>query len=219
MPDSPNHPIHLEDRKSNGARKFSPTAARNREPIAQVLTSLLPQETRVLEIASGTGEQALHICQQRSDIIWQPSDPDDSSRASQDSWAEESGGNMRRALNIDTMQHGWDEAQALPQFAPNFIFCANMIHIAPWEAAAGLAKGAGRLLKSGSSCVLYGPFKEGTLTAPSNLEFDKSLKSRNPAWGVRDLDDVKHIFALNGFNLHQTIVMPKNNQILVFQRS
>lgn len=219
MPDTPKLPIHLEERQSIGARKFSPTAARNRAPIAQALLDLMPQNARVLEIASGTGEQALHICQQRADIIWQPSDPDESSRASQDSWSEESGGNMRGALNIDTTAESWEAAAALVQLAPNFMFCANMIHIAPWEAAAGLAKGAGRLLKTGSYCLLYGPFKDGDFTAPSNLEFDASLKSRNPAWGVRDLDAVKHIFALNGFNLSQTVAMPKNNQILVFQRS
>ena len=212
MTDTP--PIHLEERRQDGARKFSPTAARNRGPIGEVLSPLLKQNARVLEIASGTGEHALHMCALRPDIRWQPSDPDADSRASQAAWAAESSGNMMPPLDVDVMQSGW--AASLPAF--DLIYCANMIHIAPWEAAEGLAAGAQDSLKSGQSLVLYGPFKDGEKTAPSNLDFDVSLKSRNPAWGVRDLEAVKHIFELHGFNATEQTNMPKNNLILVFKR-
>ncbi len=211
---SDKEPIHLEQRTQDGARKFSPTAARNRAPIAEVLSPLLLKDARVLEIASGTGEHALYMCALRPDIIWQPSDPDADSRASQADWAKDSGGNMRPPLDVDVMQSGW--AAKLPPF--DVIYCANMIHIAPWAATEGLAAGAQDSLKSGQLLILYGPFKQGDDTAPSNLDFDASLKSRNPAWGVRDLEAVKHIFELHGFNSLQQSVMPKNNLILVFKR-
>ena len=207
-------PIHLEERAQDGARKFSPTAARNRAPIAEVLSPLLIENARVLEIASGTGEHALHMCRRRPDIFWQPSDPDASSRASQDDWAQDSGGNMAASLNIDVTAKGWEAK--IPSF--DLMYCANMIHIAPWAAAKGLAAGAKNILGQNQLLVLYGPFKQGKETAPSNLEFDKSLKSRNPEWGVRDLSDVKHIFELHGFNIIQQTAMPKNNLILVFKR-
>jgi len=208
-------PIHLETRTASGEKKFSPTAANNRAPISKVLLPLLPQNARVLEIASGTGEHALHMCQSRADIIWQTSDPDAESRMSQNAWAKEVAGQMKPSLDIDTTQDDW--TCGLAKF--DVIYCANMIHIAPWAAAEGLAKGAQDILKKDQICVLYGPFKEGDKTAPSNLDFDASLKSRNPAWGVRDLEAVKHIFELHGFNLIQQTAMPKNNQILVFKRA
>ena len=218
-------PIHLENRTQDGARKFSPTAANNRGPIGEVISPLIAQNAKVLEIASGTGEHALHMCGLRPDILWQPTDPDADSRASQNAWASElrahefeadkAGGQMLPSLDIDTTQEDWTSKVG----SCDLIYCANMIHIAPWEAAIGMVKGAAQLLSKGQLFILYGPFKEGEATAPSNLDFDISLKSRNPAWGVRDLEDVKHIFELHGFNAQQRTAMPKNNQILVFKRA
>ncbi|MDA8708540.1 class I SAM-dependent methyltransferase [Hellea sp.] len=208
-------PIHLEDRTQTGARLFSPTAGRNKAPIADAMTAYLPDGARVLEIASGSGEHGAHICTLRPDIIWQASDPDADSRASQNDWAKDCGGRMLKSLAIDTSQAGW--ADNLGEY--DVIYCANMIHIAPWEAATGLAAGAGKLLKSGATFILYGPFKEGKDTAESNLGFDVSLKSRNPSWGVRNLDDVKHIFSHAGFTHEARIVMPKENRMLIFTKT
>ncbi len=205
-------PIHLENRTETGARIYSPSAGRNQKPIADILLDVLPQNASVLEIAAGTGEHAVHMCQRRPDLIWQPSDPDERSRASQNAWRDDIGEQMRPSLFIDTTLPKW--WQDLPRF--NAIFCANMIHIAPWEAALGLAKGAGQIIEKGGKVCLYGPFKEGDKTAPSNLDFDKSLKNRNSDWGVRELDSVKHIFADQGFNLTARVVMPKENRILIF---
>lgn len=207
-------PIHLEDRAAQADRLFSPSAGRNSEPIGDKLDGVLSRGARILEIASGTGEHAAHMCSRRDDIIWQCSDPDATSRASQDSWAKDCPGQMLPSLEIDTTRPNWwvdlGEYEAM--------YCANMIHIAPWEAAVGLAKGAQALIAPKGVMCLYGPFKEGTDTAPSNLEFDENLKRRNPAWGVRDLDSVKHIFADAGFNACTRIVMPKNNRLLIFTR-
>jgi len=208
-------PIHLENREQSGARLFSPTAGRNKEPIGEVITEHLPQGAKVLEIASGSGEHGAHMCAIRPDIIWQPSDPNAESRASQDDWAKDSKGQMLPSLNINTTQMGWSDA--LPSF--DVIYCANMIHIAPWEAAVGLVSGARKLLNLGSKFILYGPFIEGEKTAESNLRFDVTLKSRNPSWGVRNLEDVKHIFSEAGFTHTAHIVMPKENRTLIFTKT
>ena len=209
------HPIHLENRKQADARLFSPTAARNKDLIGKVLSEHMPKNARVLEIASGSGEHGVHLCGLRADIIWQPSDPDEGSRASQNDWAKERPQQILSSLPINTMDENWWEG--LSDFES--IYCANMIHIAPWEAACGLAEGAKHLLKERSFMFLYGPFLEGEETAQSNLDFNANLKARNPNWGVRKLSAVKHIFSEQGFNLTARIVMPKENRLLIFENS
>jgi len=208
-------PIHLENREQSGARLFSPTAARNREAIGDVIIDYLPQGARVLEIASGSGEHGVHMCGLRPDIIWQTSDPNEASRASQNDWIKECSGNMLPSLNIDTTVTDW--AKDLNPY--DAIYCANMIHIAPWEACIGLAKGASKLLSKNRKLMLYGPILEGDETAESNLKFDETLKARNAAWGVRKLDSVKHIFNEHSFTLDARIVMPKENRTLIFTKS
>ena len=93
-----------------------------------------------------------------------------------------------------------------------------MIHIAPVSALNGLADLAAKAVKDGGQMILYGPFLFGSESAPSNLDFDASLKRRNAAWGVRELDFVKHIFAKNGFNISKLRDMPKNNFLLGLSR-
>ena len=155
------------------------------------------------------------MCGARPDIMWQPSDPNAESRASQNDWAQDCGGRMLSSLEVDTTQQEWPDRLS----DIDVIYCANMIHIAPWEAALGLVNGASKLLKAGSRFILYGPFLEGGETAPSNLQFDVSLKSRNPSWGVRNLEDVKHIFSEAGFTHSARIVMPKENRTLIFTKT
>jgi len=205
----------LEDRGIEGARQYSPTVARNSGPIGNILKISLPVKARVFEIAAGTGEHALHMCGLRNDIIWQPSDPNAESRASQDAWRTECSGQMLASLDIDTTVAPW--WRKLTSY--DAIFCANMIHIAPWAAAIGFAQGAGHILKSDGQVFLYGPFLEGNATAQSNLDFDRSLKSRNPEWGVRTLDSVKHIFADAGLRFVSKTEMPKENRLLIFKKS
>ena len=208
-------PIHLEAREKSGARLFSPTAARNKAPIGEVISTYLPKGAKVLEIASGTGEHGAYMCGIRPDIIWQPSDPNAESRISQDDWAQDCRGRMLPSLEIDTTAADWTEG--LSRF--EVIYCANMIHIAPWEAALGLVQGASKLLNKGATSILYGPFLEGDETSESNLQFNVSLKSRNASWGVRNLDAVKHIFSEAGFTHEARFVMPKENRTLIFTKS
>jgi len=199
----------------SGNRLFSPSSGRNSGPISDFLTKKLPKNASVLEIASGSGEHGVALCQKRTDISWQMSDPDLRSRLSQDDWRRDLPDQISPSLPLSMTDMEW--WGGLGGF--DTIYCANMIHIAPWEAALGLAQGAGRLLSSGDLMILYGPFLEGQKTAQSNLNFDQSLKSRNSTWGVRSLDSVKHIFADVGFNLQARVEMPAENRILLFSKA
>ena len=208
-------PQHLEDRKSDAGREVSPSAGRNIPPLLEQLSGRWPKDARVLEIASGTGQHAAAFCKARPDIIWQTSDPHAPSRVSQNAWATDAKGHIKPSLDLDVTQSGW--WNGLGKF--DAIFCANMIHIAPFSATEGLAKGGSQCLSNEGELYLYGPFQEGAATAASNLEFDQNLKRRNPDWGVRDLSDVKHIFATLGLDISELVVMPKENRLLVFKRS
>ena len=169
---------------------------------------------RVLEIASGTGEHALYFASRLEGVSWQPSDPDSSFRDSIAEWTPSSGlANLLPPLDIDVRRADWGVGPV------DAIVCINMIHIAPWESAEGLFEGARRSLREGGVLYLYGPYAmSGRHTAPSNEAFDRSLRSRNPDWGVRDLDDVVALAHHSGFVHRETVEMPANNFSLVFAR-
>lgn len=210
----PEKPIAMELRESADEKLYSPSAARNSALIADVLSPVLPPDASVLEIGSGTGEHGEAVCSTRPDIQWIPSDPDELSRRSQAARARETSG-LKAPLELDVSAVGW--TQGLPAF--DALVCCNVIHISPWETAEGLARGAADILVPEGRIFLYGPFLEGADTAPSNLEFDASLKARNPQWGVRALQDVTQLFEQNGFRLEKRIAMPSNNLSLIFRRA
>ncbi len=195
-------------------RREAPAAARNRQPILDVLQPRLPEKGLVVEIASGTGEHVVHYAAARPELTFQPSDPDASARASVDDWVRTLGlGNVRPALEIDVTGESWPVERA------DAVLCCNMIHIAPWEAAIGLVTGAARLLPPGGLLFLYGPYRRGGRhTAPSNEAFDADLRRRNPAWGVRDLETVVDLAAAQGFSAPEIVEMPANNLSLLFNR-
>ena len=200
----------LEARSRAGHRLSSPSAGRNKAVIASTLAGLLPRDARVLEAASGTGEHALACVEARPDLTWIPSELNKESRASVDAWAIDAGGRIQSCLALDMTRADWAEGLA----SVDAIFCANMIHIAPWEACEGLFAGASGLLSAGAKLHLYGPFREGDQTAPSNLDFDESLKRRDRRWGVRSLDDVNALAERHGFMREGRIEMPANNLLV-----
>lgn len=208
-------PIALEARARAGARLSSPSAGRNKAVIAEALAELLPRGANVFEIASGTGEHALASVMRRPDLTWSPSEPNPDSRASVDAWAPEAGGRISACLDLDVTQTGW--ASGLGPF--DALFCANMIHIAPWEAAVGVFDGAAQLMAPTGHVHLYGPFQEGEATAPSNLQFDADLKRRDSRWGVRALGDVDALAQSRGFVRVGRRDMPKNNLIVSWKRA
>jgi SAM-dependent methyltransferase len=198
---------------------IAPAVARNREPILAVLRRVvpspsLPERGLVLEIASGSGEHAIHFAAALPHLTWQPTDPDPEARESIAAYrAAAQLPNLLAPLALDAAASRWPVTQA------DVIVAINMIHIAPWAAAEGLMAGAERLLPAGGVLFLYGPFREcGQHTAPSNAAFDESLRARNREWGVRDLDEVVALASQHGLALEERVAMPANNLSVVFRR-
>lgn len=195
-------------------RRHAPAAQRNRDAILEVLRSVFPESGLVLEVASGTGEHAVHFARSLPGLVWQPSDPDPGARQSISAWiAAEKLENVREPLELDAASEEWpiDRADAM--------VCINMIHISPWESTEGLMAGAGRLLSSGQPLVLYGPYRrKDHPTAPSNEAFDEDLKRRDPRWGLRLLEDVEACAEKNGLALERVVEMPANNLTVVFRK-
>ena len=196
-------------------RLHFPATHRNREPILAAMTGWLAEGARVLEIASGSGEHAAYFGQQRPDLRWQPSDREAENLASITAHAKDAGLVRHAApIHLDAAQ-----AETWPQGPFDAIFCANMIHIAPWEAGLGLLAGAGRVLRPHGALILYGPSRRRDRpTALSNEEFDASLKARDPRWGLRLLETVQDVAAGHGLALRDCLELPANNLLLRFLR-
>ena len=195
-------------------RRFSPSAERNKGPIGEVLSQVLPERGVVLEVGSGTGQHVVQLARAMPKLIWQPSERNAECLRSIRAWLSvEALSNVRPPLHLDVNTLPWpvDSAAAL--------VCINMLHIAPWSAAEALFSGGKSLLSGGGLMCLYGPFKrEGRHTSPSNKDFDALLRRQDPQWGVRDLDEVSGIADVKGFDLLQTHEMPSNNLTVVFRR-
>ena len=196
-------------------KRFAPATERNSTPILEVLRQVLPEQGTVLEIASGTGQHAVFFAPLFPALTWQPTDLDPDSLESIESWLLDAGTpNIGPPLRLDVTSDSWPVTQA------DAVVCCNMIHIAPWQACEGLFVGGARILSPGAPLFLYGPFLQIDVpTSPSNLEFDATLRGRNPAWGIRALDDVCRVAAANGFRFARKIAMPANNLSVVFQRA
>ncbi len=193
----------------------SPSSARNREPILELLRRWLPATGTVLEVASGLGEHAAWFAEALPGITWQPTDRSDEAfdilRARRDAAGL---ANLAPPVVLNAAEPGsWplDKADA--------IVCINMVHISPWAATQGLMAGAAKVLPSGGALILYGPYFEADVaTAASNLAFDVDLKRRDPAWGLRDLADVRTLAVDHGLTLAERVAMPANNLCLLLRR-
>jgi SAM-dependent methyltransferase len=205
-------------------RLDAPAFHRNHQAIWTVLRRFLAGESGdVVEVGSGTGQHVVEFARGIPEIIWWPSDLNEQHLKSIEAWRVHAAlPNLRPPLRIDLsdsrwcpeMQNGSGPSELLA------VFCANVIHIAPWRVAEGLFAGAGRYLRVGGRLFLYGPFKRGgEHTASSNAAFDKSLRDNNPEWGVRDIDDLEKLARNAGLVLAECVAMPANNFILIFERS
>ena len=179
-----------------------------------MLRAILPSHGTVLEIASGTGEHALHFARVFPNLLWQPSDLDPAALRSIEGWRATAGpGNLLPPIALDAREEAWPLAEI------EAILAINMVHISPWPATEGLLRGAGRLLPAGAPLYLYGAYRQaGVATAPSNEAFDAALRARDPEWGVRNLDDVIAEAAVQGLRLDQVIEMPANNLSVVLRK-
>ncbi|MBY8822776.1 DUF938 domain-containing protein [Sphingomonas colocasiae] len=195
------------------AKRHAPATLRNRDAIVAVLRKTLPEAGLALEIASGSGEHVVHFAHAFPALDWQPSDPEPAALTSIAAWSAEAGlPNIRPPAMLDASAPGWpvDRADA--------ILCINMVHISPWTATQGLMAGAARLLPPGAPLYLYGPYvRSGVPTAESNLAFDASLRARDPAWGLRALEDVIALAAEHGLVFERLVEMPANNLSVVLR--
>lgn len=194
-------------------KRHAPAADRNKAFILEVLREELVESVTLLELASGTGQHAVHFARGLPHVTVQPSDLAADALASIEAYRIEAAlPNLRPPIQIDVESEAWDQDAGA-------MVCCNMIHIAPWSAALGLFRGAGRALPSGGPLILYGPFRfDGAFTAPSNARFDASLRARDASWGVRDVADVTRVAGEHGLTRERLIEMPANNHVLVFRK-
>lgn len=211
----------------NNARQYAPATERNRQPILNVLKRILPPTGTVLEVASGTGQHAVYFAPQLQPRQWLPSELDPTLRASIAAWETDyPADNLHPPLVLDAQSSVWPVERSnitlpfsLEEFPITAIVNINMIHISPWSACLGLMAGANRILPSGGILYLYGAYQQnGEHTAPSNAAFDASLRSSNPAWGVRNLEEVVAVAEAENLQLLEVISMPANNLSVVFKR-
>ena len=197
---------------------FSPAADRNKQPILDVLQQVLPAQGRALEIASGTGQHVAWFAQHLPHWTWQPTDADAPALNSIDARiAQGALANVRAPLLLDVLSPVW-----LPADTPVFdaIYCANMLHIAPWETCAALMQGAVRHMAQDGMLITYGPYLEDAVpTSPGNQRFDRDLQLQNPAWGIRRREDVEREAAKVGLRLAQRFALPANNLLLVWRQA
>lgn len=195
-----------------GAR-VAPAVARNRDAILDVLRRVLPRAGLVLEIASGSGEHAVHFAKALPALQWQPSDLEPVALRSILAHTRAAGlPNLLPPTTLDAGAPHWPVERA------DAVLAINLIHISPWSAAQGLMAGAGRVLRADGVLFLYGPFKaDGVHTAPSNASFDADLRGRDPSWGVRDVEAVARAASSHGLQLVERVAMPANNFSLVFR--
>lgn len=205
-------------------RLDAPAFHRNHEPIwAALKPHLAACSGDAVEVGSGTGQHVVHFACHTPGLTWWPSDLNQRHLKSIEAWRVHSGlPNIRAPLRIDLADPAWcpemKDGEGPKDVAA--VFCANVIHIAPWTVAEGLFTGAGRYLRGDGRLFLYGPFKRGGRhIALSNAVFDTSLREGNPEWGVRDLADVEKLARGAGLALSEAIEMPANNFTLVFARS
>lgn len=196
-------------------KQHFPATARNREPILTLLKEELPPDGSVFEVASGSGEHAAYFAPRLPGIRWQPSDADPVLVESIAAWREDGAATgLLAPVRFDVSRDDWPVAEA------DAVVAINLIHIAPWSVTEALFSGARDVLGEGGLVFLYGPYRRnGQHTAPSNAEFDASLKSRDPAWGVRDLDEVAAVASIHGFRLVRVVPMPANNLSVMFRRA
>ena len=190
---------------------FSEASERNRQPILEILRGVLARNRHVVEIGAGTGQHAVHFARQLPHLEWQPTDrveylPGLASRV-----ALEGSANLHPPIELDVMQADW------PDIAADAVYSANTLHIMSWPEVEAFFRGVGRILQEGGVLIVYGPFRyRGSFTTESNAAFDRALRGRDPASGIRDFEAVNALAAAQRLELQADHAMPANNQLLTW---
>mmetsp|Transcript_33723 Transcript_33723/g.34352 ORF Transcript_33723/g.34352 Transcript_33723/m.34352 type:complete len:237 (-) Transcript_33723:114-824(-) len=202
-------------------------SARNKLPILDVLRPIVDksqQETssptvRLLEVASGTGEHAGYFAENIPSLIIQPTEPNTEMHSSISAWSEGHSIRVASPIALDVLDYQSNEPLPEPlETSFDLVLCINMMHISPWETTSALFQIASRCLRPGGYVFLYGPYREHGTMVESNQQFDKSLRGRDPSWGIRDRESVEETGARAGFTLYQRVEMPSNNLSLIFTK-
>jgi SAM-dependent methyltransferase len=192
---------------------FSEACERNKDPILEVLRPSLADCSRVVEVGAGTGQHAVHFARQLAHLDWQPTDRREYLPGIAARIAVEGTANLCPPVELDVMQSEW------PPFTADAVYSANTLHIMSWTEVEAFYRGVGRILGEGGLLAVYGPFRyAGRFTSDSNAAFDRSLRSRDPASGIRDFESVNELAAAQGLALEADRAMPANNQLLVWRR-
>jgi hypothetical protein len=206
--------------KEDDGRQFSPSSQRNSPHILKVLKKHLPASGTVLEIAAGTGEHAVMFAPKFPKLTWLPSDPAGDKRKSIFAWMKVwPSENILPPIALDAAAARWPVEDQVITPPITAIICINMIHVSPWQAGLGLLAAAGRILPKGGILYLYGAYKvDGEDTAPSNKDFDETLRKTDPEWGLRELREVEKGANKHGLYLIDVIDMPANNLSVIIEK-
>jgi len=198
----------------NFVKARSLAAERNRQPILEVLTQELPEEGRILELASGAGQHALYFALHLPTLYWQPSDCDSDALASISAWREQAAlDNLEAPIQLDVLSEAW------PVSRVDGVVAINLLHIAPLAAVDGVFRGAATVLEDGAPVILYGPFRiPGQELARSNEAFERYLVSLSDEYKIRSLEDMRVTAKGYGFMNTKVYEMPANNHCIVFKR-
>ena len=192
---------------------FSEACERNKGPILEVLRKVFSKTESVLEIGSGTGQHAVHFSTHLSHLVWQPTELGERVDMLKSRIDLEGPGNLLPAKELDVLRNNWELEKT------DAVFIANVFHIAPIEVMHFCFKGMSKCLKHLGIFCVYGPFRfEGEFTSPSNAQFDSSLRTNNPEWGIREFEQLCHVAEDEGLAFQHNYSMPANNQLLVFKK-
>ena len=191
---------------------FSESCERNKQPIVEILSRVLPPDGRILEIGSGTGQHVVFFSLRFPGLLWQPSDRRENLNGISRRIEQEGGDNTLPPIELDVLER-WPEREF------DAAFSANTAHIMSWEAVCAMFAGLGQHLAPGGVLCLYGPFnQDGRSTAPSNEDFDRQLRARFPHMGLRDIEALESLAESHQMSLEQQYAMPANNHSLLFRR-
>jgi cyclopropane fatty-acyl-phospholipid synthase-like methyltransferase len=191
----------------------SEASERNRAPILRVLAEAFRDCRSVLEIGSGTGQHAVYFARHLPHLTWQPTELADGLADLAERIELEGSANLRMPITLDVRAHPW------PTEPVEAIFTANTCHIMDWDSVEHFYRGVGEVLKEQGVLCVYGPFRyRDAFTTASNADFDRYLRARDPASGIRDFEAVNRLAQAEGLALVEDHQMPANNQALVWER-